>query len=109
MDKRDKIVLPSFIKNAKEISDYIHKDSPQNAAKFRSNLEDKIISVTQRPTSNPPEPNLPTKRNWYRFALVMKSWKMIFKVTNNLLVFIRIVHTHRHPGEIKKLRTNKYE
>ena len=48
-----------------------------------------------------------SKKNWYRFKTVMKSWKVVYKVTTSFLVFLRIVHTKQDPKEMEKLRVNK--
>jgi len=44
----------------------------------------------------------------YRFVIIMKKWKLIFKVTTKLLIFLGIIHTGMNPNKIKKLRTTKY-
>jgi len=88
---------------------YIKENSTQNAQDFAKETDLSIEKIKNHPTAYPPEPFLPTKNNWYRFTLVMKSWKLIFKITNDSLIFLGIIHTSRHPREIKKLRTNIYE
>jgi len=98
----------NFKNNAHEIVDYINQNSPQNAEKFKIELAKKLIEIRNNPQGFPPEPYLQTKNNLYRFALVMKSWKIIFKSTNKLLVFLGIIHTARNPNEINNLRTNSY-
>ena len=55
--------------------------SPQNTAKFAKEVDLEIEKIYKQPTAFPPELYLSTKNNLYRFAIVMKSWKIIFKVT----------------------------
>lgn len=106
---RKKIIKKKFEDDFDEIFDYINENSPQNAIKFAEELDVKIEEITINPTAFPPEKTLPTKRNWYRFSKLMKSWKILYKVTNKVLVFLSIVHSKRHSKEIEKLRTNKYD
>jgi plasmid stabilization system protein ParE len=109
MSKRKHLYTEKFSKSFDDVYNYINDDSPQNAKKFAKELDKKIDSIKEQPTAFPPEPALPTKRNWYRFAIFMKSWKIVYKVTSELLVFLGIVHTKRHDRELKRLRTNRYE
>ncbi len=103
------IVTENFEKQAEVQYDYIYTNSPQNADKFADGLSPAIKLIYEHPKAYPPEPIIPTKQNLYRFKLYMKSWKIVFKVTNNLLIILGIVNTKRHPREIKKLRTSNYK
>jgi len=103
------IVTENFEKQAEEQYDYIYINSPQNADKFADGISPAIKKISEHPKAYPLEPVILTKQNLYRFNLYMKSWKIIFKVSNKLLVILGIVNTKRHPREIKKLRTNKYK
>ncbi len=106
---RKTIIQPKLLKDVEEIFEYIKRDSPQNANKFKKETINRIDKVELNPTAYPPESNLNSKRKLYRFTLLMKSWKLIFKVTNELLIFLGIVHTSRHHTQIKKHRTRKYQ
>ncbi len=107
--KRKKLFTRSFAKYFEANYQYIYKESPQNARKFAKDLDSKIEKIKERPTAFPPESALPTKKNWYRFAIFMNKWKIIYKVTNDLLIFLAIIHTNRHEKQIKRIRTNKYQ
>ncbi len=107
-DKRKTIIQPETISEAEEIYEYIKTDSPQNAEKFRQEFLKSVEKVENNPEIYPPENELNAKRILYRFILVMKSWKLVYKVTQRVLIFVGIVHTSRHPKEIKKLRTTNY-
>ncbi len=104
--KRKVIILKQFDKQSREIFNYIYQNSEQNAQKFKYEIINIITKIQKEPYAFPPEPYLQTKQNLYRFAILMKKWKIIFKATNKLLIFIGIIHTARNPMEIKKLRTS---
>lgn len=104
MKKRKTIIQPNVFNEAENIYFFIKENSPQNAQNFKKELTTKIDEVELNPEIYPKEPYLSTKNGTYRFALVMQSWKLLFKVTQSLLLFLGIVHTSRHPREIKKLR-----
>ncbi len=108
MKGRKTIIQPEVFIEAEKIYNYIKNNSPKNADKFKSELLKQINTVEISPTANPQENSLNGKRILYRFTLVMKSWKLIFKVTDKLLIFVGIIHTKRQINEIQKLRTNKY-
>lgn len=105
---RKTIIQPRLLEEAEEIYEYIKQDSLKNANKFREELLSQIDKIELNPNFYTPEPILSGKRNLYKFILVMKSWKLIFKVTKEYLVFVSLFHTSRNPSEIKKLRTTDY-
>jgi len=110
MEKKHKsIVTNNFEEQGHQIYNYIQEDSPQSADKMSDELKLLIQKIQQNPEAYPVERFLLTKRRLYRFALLMKKWKVIYKVTSKLVVFLGIIHTAQHPKEIKKLRTTKYE
>jgi plasmid stabilization system protein ParE len=109
MKQRKTIIQDKVFKHVEEIYEYIKENSPQNAEKFKQEVKNKIQEVESHPTAYPPENIANSKKQIYRFTLVMKSWKLVFKVTQELLIFLGIIHTSRHPNEIKKLKTNKYD
>ncbi|MEA3443192.1 MAG: type II toxin-antitoxin system RelE/ParE family toxin [Bacteroidota bacterium] len=106
---RKTIIQPEVFFEAEKIFEYIKSNSPINADKFKKELLIQIEKTEAHPTANPPEIFLNRTRILYRYTIVMKSWKLIFKITNKLLVFLSIVHTSQHPHAIQKLRTNKYD
>ena len=102
---RNIIFLNRFEKQGHNIVKYIRIKSPQNAEKFKRQILLQIEAIKQNPKLFPKEKYLYTKRGLYRFSLVMKSWKIIYKVTNSKIIFLGIIHTAQHPSKIKKLRT----
>lgn len=109
VSQREIKIKKQFDEQGRDIVSYIRKNSIQNAQKFIDELDRLIDKIVQNPEIYPPERFLPTKQNLYRFVIVMKSWKIIFKLTNERLVFIGIIHTAMHPNKIKQLRTGNYE
>ena len=109
VNNREIKIKKQFDEQGREIADYIRQNSEQNAQKFINEVDIETDKIELNPEGYPPERFLPTKQNLYRFAIVMKSWKIIFKVTNNLLVFLGIIHTAQHPNKIKKMRTSNYQ
>ena len=107
--KRETKIKKQFDTQGREIAEYIRQNSEQNVQRFISEVDKLIDKIEENPKAFPSELYLPTNNNLYRFSIVMKSWKIIFKVTNKLLIFLGIIHTARHTKEIKKLRTNNYE
>lgn len=99
--KRKTIIQRGVFDEGEKIFNYIKSNSPQNADKFRVELLKQINDIEVYP----PEKLLNRKQILYRFAIVMRSWKLIFKVTSNSLVFIGIVHTKQHPREVGKLKS----
>ena len=75
----------------------------------RNVLTKKMKWIIQNPTAGTPEIKIFSKKKWYRFKIVMKSWKIVYKVTKAQLVFLKIVSMKQAPREIEKLRTNNYE
>ena len=106
---RETKIKKQFDVHGREIVAHIKKNSLQNAQNFIKEVDKLTDKIEKSPKAFPPEPYLFTKNNLYRYAIIMKSWKIIFKLSNKLLVFIGIIHTSRHPREIKKLRTKKYD
>lgn len=94
-----------FEKQGQKIARYIRIYSPKNSETFKNKVLIKINTIKQNPHLFPSEKYLYTKQGLYRFALIMKSWKIIYKVTNSKLTFLGIIHTAQHPREIKNLRT----
>lgn len=108
-DKRKVFYKKEFEEDFEKIYDYISIDSEKNARNFARDTKEKIEWIIDNPTSGTPEKQIHSKQNWYRFKTVMKSWKIIYKVTKTILVFLAIIHTKRHPKEVKKLRTKNYD
>ncbi|NPA45459.1 MAG: type II toxin-antitoxin system RelE/ParE family toxin [Chlorobi bacterium] len=106
MEKRKEVFLLGFENDFDKNFIYLKSKSPKNAISFAKNVDKKVEGIKQNPKLFPTERYLYTKRRLYRFSLVMKSWKIIYKVTNSKLIFLGIIHTAQHPSKIKNLRTS---
>ena len=100
------IFQEQFEKQGRNIVNYIRINSLQNSVKFKKQILLKIEAIKQNPKLFPTERYLYTKKGLYRFSIIMKSWKIIYKVTNSKLIFLGIIHTAQHPRKIKNLRTS---
>ena len=107
--KREVVIQPKVFQDAEEIYNYIKGNSIQNAESFRSELIKEIEKIEANPEAFPPEVYLNSRQIHYRFSLVMKSWKLIFKLTNKLLIILGLIHTSRNPKEIGKLRSRSLD
>ncbi len=101
---KNEVFLPEFENNFNEIFSYLQNVSPQSALKFAKTTDLQIEAIKQNPKLFPSEKFLYTKQGLYRFAVVMKSWKIIYKITKSKLIFLGIIHTAQHPNKIKKMR-----
>jgi plasmid stabilization system protein ParE len=105
MPKNHKISFKiEFEEEFEEIYTYIFENSEQNARKFAGEIKLKIEWIIQNPSAGTIETKIYSKQNWYRFKILMKSWKIVYKVTENTLVFLSIIHVKRHSDEFEKLR-----
>ncbi len=105
---REVKVKQQFLDSLLAIKDYIKQDSPQNAEKFVADLRPKMDRIIAYPETFSPEKNLLTERRIYRFALYKKHYKIIFKVLDNQIIFLDLVHGKRHPDYLKRLKTTDY-
>jgi len=102
------IITTNFYTSLKIIFDYIKQESDNNAEKFKADIIAIIPKISAHPEANSIVKQLPTKRNWYRYRLYKKRYKVIFKVLKDKVVFLGIVHTSQHPDKITELRTGNY-
>jgi len=108
-EKRKLVYKKDFEDDFEQVYSFIRENSEQNAKKFAQEVKIKVEWIIQNPTSGTVESQIQSKQNWYRFKIVMSSWKIVYKVTKSMLVFLGIIHVKRHPNQIKKLRTSNYE
>lgn len=103
-----KIIAKEFREQAKEIFNYINKESPQNAEKFTNELVEEINKIERTPTDYPPVRNFPNTTNRYRYKIFMKSFKIVYKVLKHVLIFAGLLHVSQGLGAYKNLRKRKY-
>jgi len=108
-EKRKVVYKKEFENDFVSVHSFISENSGQNAKKFAQDVKTKIEWIMKNPMAGTVETRIHSKQNWYRYKTVMTSWKIVYKVTKSLLVFLGIIHVKRHPDKIKNLRTNNYE
>ena len=97
-----------FYDDINDIIDFISETSTQNAIQFAQGIQPIIDKIIKHPEANSLVKQIPTKRNWYRYRLYKKRYKVIFKVLKDKVVLLGIVHTSQHPDKITELRTGNY-
>lgn len=105
VSNREVIILPGFRDSLIGIWDYIANDSMKNADRFISDLEIVMQRIEHFPESNPMFQPLAGKRKLYRYKIYKKNYLIVFKLLNNRLIYINIVHSKRNPDYYKTLRT----
>ncbi len=98
---------PQFKISLNEIYKHIYLDSPQNAGNFIDGIQPTLLKIQRHPFAYPKANYKLTSK--YRFTIYMKSWKIVFKVLNDTIIFLDIIHVRKHPREILKLRTTQYD
>ncbi len=107
--KRRIVVIKWFKLSVFEIWDYISMGSVQNADKFISDLEKEMAKIENYPEANPMFKPLKGKRKLYRYRIFKKRYFIIYKLLKFRLVYVRLVHSSRHPNFYKTLRTTDYK
>ncbi|MFN8255609.1 MAG: type II toxin-antitoxin system RelE/ParE family toxin [Bacteroidales bacterium] len=102
--KRNILITKNFREQAKEIFNFIQNDSPQNANRFIDKLINEIKTIENNPEANPPVTNFPNKSLRYRYKLFMKSFKIVYKVLKESLIFIGILHKSQGNAAYNNLR-----
>lgn len=91
---RKTIIQPQVFIDVELSYNYIKQNSPQNAEKFKKKIAKSIEKVELNPLGYPAELYLNTSdKIIYRFIVVMKSWKLIFKTSENYLIFVSCIHS----------------
>ncbi|OQX78821.1 MAG: hypothetical protein B6D61_04680 [Bacteroidetes bacterium 4484_249] len=104
VEKYNVKISNNFYKQSREIYNYILKESVQNANKFINKLEIQIKKIKKSPSAYPPLTNFPNKLKLYRYSYVMKSFKIIYKISGSLIIILGIVHKGRANSEYNKIR-----
>ena len=97
-----------FINELNEIYQYLsRKESERIARKFAKAVDDKTYQIERNPYAFSVEPQLPSKRKIYRRAIVMKSWKIVYRITKHQLTILGIAHGARNPSVIRSFRKRR--
>ena len=81
----------------------------QNAAKLLAEIDKAMLKIKAHPTANPLVQNFENKSKWYRFRLVMKSFKVVYKILKKMLIFVGLLHKSQGNSAYKALRTANYK
>lgn len=87
----------------KAITQYIKEESPATAKRVRKELLKLTASLKEMPERFSSEPYLENKGNEYR-SIAKWSYKVIYKVDENEIRILEIVHTSRNTTVIEEIK-----
>jgi plasmid stabilization system protein ParE len=102
------VISPNAITNINEITGYIAfiNQQPLNAIKVGDAIFQAIDKIGERPYIFKECELIPTKNKIYRQARCL-SWYIIYKIRNNQIKILGVIHSSRKPSKIKLLRKVK--
>ncbi len=104
-DELQVLYKEEFELDFEEIYNYILINSDKNAQKFVSELRITIQRIIKNPEAGTLENRIDSKENNYRYKILMKSWKLIYKLTRTELIFLSIIHVKRGPESYNNLKS----
>ena len=101
-------ISTNALQNIDEITGYIAfvNQQPLNAIKVGDALFKVIDRISRNPFAFRECEELSTRTKMYRRALCY-SWRIIYRIKNNKVLVLGIIHSSRHPSVIKPLRKVK--
>ena len=98
----------SALINIDEITGFIAfiKQQPFNATKVGDTLFETIEMIGRYPLAYKECKEIPTKSKMYRSANCL-SWQIIFRIKENKVLILGVIHHSRRPSNIRKLRIIK--
>lgn len=101
-------VSQNALQNIDEITGYIAfiKQQPLNAIKVGDALFEMIEVIGRSPLAYKECKEIPTKTKLYRTAYCL-SWHIVFKIKDNVVLILGVIHHSRRPSKIKKLKVVK--
>jgi plasmid stabilization system protein ParE len=96
------------LQNIDEITGYIAfiNLQPANAIKVGDAIFKTFERIAQAPLAFKECEEIPTKTKLYRRAVCF-SWSVIYRITNDEILILGIIHQSRRPSKIAKLRKVK--
>ncbi len=96
------------LQNLSEITGYIAfiNHEPLNAIRVGDEIFKTIDRIHFNPTYFPECQDIPTTNKIYRKAICL-TWLIIYKIKPLEIVILGIIHQHRRPSNIKKIRRLK--
>ena len=83
---------PRSLKKIEQIGDYISKDSPKDAARF----VDLLITSVERLKKSPLSGQM-TKENPVLRQIVIRKYRLIYRLRENFVEIITVVSPKEHP------------
>jgi len=101
-------ISTNALQNIDEITGYIAfvNQQPLNAIKVGDALYKVIDRIARNPFAFRECEELSTKTKMYRRALCY-SWRIIYRINNNMVLILGIIHSARRPSIIRPLRKIK--
>ena len=106
MEKRQRAVkiLPRFISSVNHFQDYIFESSAQNAVAFAEDLFSEIELISQFPFIYKEFNYLKTKQRLYRYKIYKNNFFIVFKLTQEAIIFIEVADGRMGKSKYQKLR-----
>lgn len=90
-------VTERFRDHFKEIYEFLKVNSYQSSQKFQKDIVDVVQDICERPTFHSVARISQTKKI-FRYARIMKSYKVYFYVETERIIILDILHERRNPS-----------
>ena len=99
------IFKDSFYLTIQEIYFYIKEESPQNANKFKTEIKKQIEKIKKNPNSYPiiDLKDFENKEDNFHYSHFYKTFKVIYKIEKEAIVFLGVLHDRRDSKVIQDL------
>lgn len=99
------IIKRRFRDDLKAFFDYIKKDTPLNAEKFKDGIRIQLDRIKSHPMAYPKLDleGLENNNGFYRFCHYMKSFKIIYSTDSETVTILGIVHDRQNSDSILTL------
>ena len=97
----------SFFDTIEEIYSFIKKESPQNANKFKSEVRKQIEKIQKTPNLYPviDLEDFENPENKYHYSHFYKTFKMIYKIEFDSIVFLGVIHDKRDTKAMRSFKS----
>jgi plasmid stabilization system protein ParE len=95
-------IKPQFQDNLKSIINFIRSKSVQNSERFKKEIVELIHKISQNPEFYPVQYKVKTKYE-YRYAVFKKSYHVYFRISEQVITIVDILHVRQNPLKIKTL------
>lgn len=101
-------VSVNALQNIREITGYIAfvQQQPMNAIRVGDAIDATIQRIAQTPTAFKEVAEMPTVSRMYRRAVCL-SWSIVFRIKNEEVLILGIVHTASRSSKLRVLRKVK--